>query len=458
MKMNKDSYMEDLALAPIYVSGHQNPDVDSIASAMGYAWLLHERDGKNAIAVRAGSINAQTSWILQKTGQEPPMLLADASPRFSRIARPLPPVYPDRPLHEALAVISSSSIGVPIVGADNIPLGLVTGTSIFKLLSHQIKRMIDFENVSVATLLGIACKDAMDPDVPRFQSSMRVIDARRKIVREERNDFLVTRDDGTYYGVCRSPDVLDPPRMQIVLVDHNEPGQSIRSLDEAELIEVIDHHRLGAQATNSPVPFNIDIVGSSCTLIAERIIISGLIPPPHIVAMLLAGVMSDTLILTSPTTTPRDKRVAIWLADLMQKSNILPFQGYQAFGEALFSSSSSLSVLSLEKIINSDLKLYESSGVIFGLAQIEVGNLNELHGRVIEIQDGLEALCEKKGLVFAVLMVTDVVRSTSRLLVAGNKGLLKDLPYDELSDGTLEATGIVSRKKQLLPAIMGLLE
>lgn len=456
-RLSDEELIGEMALNPIYIAGHLNPDIDSIASAMGYAWLLHERDGKNAIAVRVGSLTAQITWLLQTVGLEPPMLLADASPRFNRIARPLPPILPDRPLHEALSIISSHSIGVPIVNADNMPLGLVTGSSVFKLLSIQIKQLVDFENVSVAALLSIKCRDAMDPDVPRFPLSMRVCDARRKILNEERNDFIVTNDDGTYFGVCRSPDVLNPPKIKIILVDHNEASQSVRALDEAELVEVIDHHRIGAQSTKIPVPFNIDCVGSTSTLVSERILGSGLLPPPPILSLLLGGVISDTLILTSPTTTKRDLMIAEKLMELIKKSEHLPFESYQSFGEALFSVSASLSVLSSDKIISTDLKLYDINDKSFGLAQIEVGNLNELGPRVAEINQALEGLCESKGLEFAVLMVTDVVRSNSRLVVAGNNALLRDLPYTPLPDSTLDATGIVSRKKQLLPVILGLL-
>lgn len=457
-KLNKEGFMENIALDPIYIAGHLNPDIDSIASAMGYAWLLKERDEKNAIAVRAGSLTSQITWILQLVGMEAPMLLADASPRFNRIARPLPPILPDRPLHEALSIITSHSIGVPIVGTDNNPLGLVTGSSVFRLLSNQIKKMVDFENVSVARLLSIKCSESMDSDVPRFPLSMKVCDARRKILNEERNDFIVTKDDGTYFGVCRSPDVLNPPKMQIILVDHNESSQSVRALDEAELIEVIDHHRIGAQSTKIPVPFYIDCVGSTSTLVSERIMASGLVPPNQIVILLLAGIISDTLILSSPTTTKRDRVAAEKLIELVRKTDIFPYESCQSFGEALLSASSSLAILSAEKIITTDLKLYELNNKKFGLAQIEVGNLNELGPRIKEISDELEQLCESKELEFAVLMVTDVVRANSRLVVAGNQALLKDLPYTFLSDTTIDANGIVSRKKQLLPVILGLLE
>ncbi|MBI4316824.1 MAG: inorganic diphosphatase, partial [Chloroflexi bacterium] len=118
-------------LSPVHVIGHLNPDTDAIASAIGYAWLLRERDGLNAIAARAGAVTPQTAWVLKTAGLEAPHFLADASPRFERIARTLPPVLPDRPLREAWAVASASHSGAPIVDADGAPLGMVTGNSVF---------------------------------------------------------------------------------------------------------------------------------------------------------------------------------------------------------------------------------------------------------------------------------------------------------------------------------------
>ena len=112
-------------LSPIYVIGHLNPDTDAIASAMGYAWLLRERDGNNAIAARAGAVNPQTAWVLKMVGLEPPPYMADASPRFERIARTLPPILPDRPLREAWAVAAWTSTATswhPTAGISQIRL------------------------------------------------------------------------------------------------------------------------------------------------------------------------------------------------------------------------------------------------------------------------------------------------------------------------------------------------
>jgi manganese-dependent inorganic pyrophosphatase len=432
--------------------------MDAIASAMGYAWLLGERDGTNAIAARAGTVNPQTAWVLKALGLEPPQYLADASPRFERIARTLPPILPERPLREAWSAASASNASAPIVDAQGRPLGLVTGNSVFKFFSRQLEEKIDLENVSVARVLAVPCHQAMDSQVPRFPMSMRIADGRSRVVREERDDFFVTREDGSYFGICRSPDVLNPPRMQIILVDHNEPAQAIAALDEANLIEVLDHHRLGNPPTRTPIPFTVDPVGSTSTLVSERIAAAGLKPPAAVAGLLLAGLMSDTLVLRSPTTTGRDHKAVERLGGWALAPGGLAYESAAAFGEALVAAGAGLAVRDVESIINSDLKVYEAGGIKFGIAQVEVANVHEIDERLQEICAGLEGLYKARGLALSVLMVTDVVRGASRLVLAGQTERLNDLPYTRLPDGTLDAPDVVSRKKQLLPAILGLLE
>jgi manganese-dependent inorganic pyrophosphatase len=443
-------------IAPVYVVGHLNPDTDAIAAAMGYAWLLRERDGLNAIAARAGALNGQTAWVLKTVGLEPPRLISDASPRFERIARTLPPILPERPLREAWAVAATGRTGAPVVAADGRPLGLVTGDSVFRFLSRQMDQRLDLDNVAVSRILSVPCREAMDADGPRFPAGMRVRDGRARVVREERDDFIVIREDDTYFGVARTPDVLNPPRMRLILVDHNEPAQALGALDEADLVEVLDHHRLGNPPTNLPIPFTTDPVGSTSTLVSERMAAAGLQAPMSLAGLLLAGLLSDTLILRSPTTTERDRQAAARLGARALGQGGLSFANWQAFGEAVLAAGAGFAVRSIESIVNDDLKLYEGSDVRFGIAQAELANLHELADRLPDVRRGLEALRDSKGLDLAVLMVTDVVRGSSRLVLAGEQGALSDLPYKRLPDGTLDAPGVVSRKKQLLPAILGL--
>jgi manganese-dependent inorganic pyrophosphatase len=422
-----------LRMEPVYVIGHVNPDTDAIAAAMGYAWVLRERDGQNAIAARAGPPNPQTTWVLKTLGLEAPRYLPDASPRFERIARTLPPVNPDRPLREAWAVASASRSGAPVVGTGGQPLGLVTGDSVFRFLSQQMDERLDLDNISVARVLAVPCGVAMDADVPRFACTMRVRDARGRVLRDERDDFFVVDEEGKYFGICRTPDVLNPPRLRLVLVDHNEAGQAVGALDEADLVEVLDHHRLGNPPTNIPIPFTVDPVGSTSTLVTERIV-------------------------AAPTTTDRDRVAADSLAAWCLGTPPLTFDTVEAYGEAVLSAGSGLAVRGIDAIMNSDLKLYEAGDFKFGIAQVEVANRHELTERLEEIRTGLAALAETKGLNLAVLMVTDVVRGSSRLVVAGPQASqVEDMPYLRLPDGTFDAPDVVSRKKQLLPTMLSLL-
>ena len=447
-------------LIPINVIGHVNPDTDSIAAAIGYAWLLRERDGANAIASRAGALNAQSTWVIKALGIEAPVHLSDASPRFERITRTLPPILPSRPLREAWAVASAGNTGAPVVGEDGIPLGLVTGNSVFQYFSCKMEERLDLDNVSVARILSEPCSEAVDTEVPRFPLNMRVRDGRSRVVREERNDFIVVDETGKYFGICRTPDVLNPPRMQVVLVDHNEAGQAIRALDEADLIEVIDHHRLGNSPTRIPIPFTIDPVGSTSTLICERIQTAGKTIPPKVAGMLLAGILSDTLTLKSPTTTPRDQNAASWLgAHFFGKlEGEFPYADIQGYGNAIQLAVTGMVKREADEIVANDMKSYEAGPFKFAVSQIEVPNLLELADRVAEIQTALTDQRRAMGLDLSILMVTDVVRDVSRLVLAGETGRLEELPYTRLPDGTLEAAGVVSRKKQLLPVLLELLQ
>ena len=367
---------------------------------------------------------------------------------------------PDRPLREAWAVASAGNTGAPVVGADGIPLGLVTGNSVFQFFSRKMEERLDLGNVSVARMLSEPCSEAVDAEGPRFPLNMRVRDGRSRVVREERNDFLVVEESGKYFGICRSPDVLNPPRLQLILVDHNEAGQAIRALDEADLLEVIDHHRLGNPPTRMPIPFTIDPVGSTSTLITERILTAGCKPPPKLAGLLLAGILSDTLILKSPTTTPRDKTAALWLGDnfFAGTEGAFPFNDIVSYGNAIQMASTGMAKRKAVEIVTTDLKLYETDSAKFAVAQVEVPNLLEINERLEEIVGEMKDQRKARGLDLFILMVTDVVRDSSRLVMVGETGRLEEMPYTCLPDGTLEAVGVVSRKKQLLPVLLDLLQ
>jgi manganese-dependent inorganic pyrophosphatase len=442
-----------------YVIGHVNPDTDSIASAMGYAWLLRERDGGDFVAARAGHANAQTSWVLKHLGLDAPVLLNDASPRFESVTRRLDTTHPDRPLREAWAIANRTWGVAPVVNEDGSPFGLVTGTSLFAFLGQLVGTHPRRQEISLAEILDRPCQEASNQDVPRFPVGSRIRDAINRILRQEGDDFLVVDEHGLYLGVCRQRDALNPPRMRLILVDHNEARQALGALDEAELVEILDHHRLGNPSTHTPIKFSVDIVGSTSTLVAERIEEAGLSAPPALAGMLLAGLLSDTLILTSPTTTERDKHAAERLGRwAFVRSGPLAGQSIPSFGSMVLNAGAGLETRDPAEIVSTDMKIYDAGGLRFAIAQAEVNSLVQLEEHQEPLIQALQALREQKALDFAMLMVTDVVRSSSRLLLVNEPPLLADLPYPRQPDGTRLAEGVVSRKKQLLPVVLGLLE
>jgi manganese-dependent inorganic pyrophosphatase len=442
-----------------FVIGHVNPDTDSIAAAMGYAWLLRERDNEDIIAARAGALNPQTAWVLKRLDLEPPLLLNDASPRFESVTRKLDVTSPDQPLRDAWAIASRTWGVAPVVNPDGTPYGLVNGVGLFALLSQLVGPRPRRQQASIGEILDLPSRDACRTDIPKFQASARIRDSINRILREEGDDFWVVDENGLYLGVCRQRDVLNPPRMRLILVDHNEPRQAIGALEEAELIEILDHHRLGNASTHIPIRFSVDVVGSTSTLVSERIENAGLRPPPALAGLLISGLLSDTLILTSPTTTERDHRAAERLARWGFTANSpLAGETIQSYGEQVLRAGAGLSTRDPAEIVSTDLKLYEAGGLRFAIAQVEVTDMMQLKDHLDGLAFALTELRERRALDFAMLMITDVVRNSSRLILSNEPPALSDLPYPLQPDGTRMAERVVSRKKQLLPVVLGLLE
>jgi manganese-dependent inorganic pyrophosphatase len=443
----------------IYVIGHVNPDTDSIASATGYAWLLRERDGDDVVAARPGAINPQTTWVLKRLAMEPPMLLTDASPRFEAVTRRLDTASPESPLRVAWSVTNRTGGIAPVVNEDGTPLGLITGASLFDFVVNLVGPHPRRQEMRISEILELPCREACDLDVPCFPASTRIRDVINRLLREEHNEFLIVDEKGLYVGVCRQRDALSPPRLRIILVDHNEPGQAVGSLEEAELLEILDHHRLGNASTHVPIRFTVDIVGSTSTLVSERIEDAGLSAPPPLAGLLLSGLLSDTLILTSPTTTDRDKQAASRLGRwAFVRNGPLAGETIQTYGQQVLRAGSGLASRDPKEVVSTDLKLYEAGGYSFAIAQAEVTDLLQLDEHLPALREALEDLRQRRAADFAMLMVTDVVRGSSRLLLAKEPILLGDLPYPPQTDGTRLAEGVVSRKKQLLPVVLGLLE
>ena len=443
----------------IFVIGHINPDTDSIAAAISYSWLLNERDALHTVPARAGAINVQTAFILKLLQMDAPQLLTDASPRFESVMSRLAVVSPEESLLDAWPILNRTGGLAPVINSDGTPYGLISGHSLFEYLSKVMGPHPRKKSMPLTEMFDIPCRDVAEIDIPQYQASTRIRDVINRVLRDDLDEFYVVDEYKRYVGICRQRDLLNPPRLKLVLVDHNEAQQAIASLEEAELLEILDHHRLGNPATYQPIRFTVDIVGSTSTLVSEQIEETGLSAPPELAGLMLGGLLSDTLNLSSPTTTERDKLAANRLARwCFVKGSPLESETLTTFAEKVLASGSGLSSRSPDDVVNTDMKIYETAGQRFAIAQAEVSDQYEIDEYIEPLRASLEKLKERSGLDFAMLMITDIVKGSSRLVFAEIPPSLDELPYKPMPDGTMLAVGVVSRKKQLLPIVFSLLE
>jgi manganese-dependent inorganic pyrophosphatase len=256
--------------------------------------------------------------------------------------------------------------------------------------------------------------------------------------------FPVTDEEGRTVGVLSKADFLKPVERKLILVDHNELSQAVQGADEVEILEIIDHHRLGALTTQQPILFRNEPVGSTSTIVADCFFRENVELPKPIAGLLLAGLVSDTLNLTSPTTTARDKEV---LCKLEKIAGV----NAREFTEKLFASGSLLTLKPAPQAITTDAKEYRENGSTFSVAQIEEVGFDQFWKRKDELLAALEDYRHGRNYTFSALMVTDVTSQQSLMLVAGQKKFIDRIDYPEPQPGVFELRDVVSRKKQLLP-------
>jgi manganese-dependent inorganic pyrophosphatase len=256
--------------------------------------------------------------------------------------------------------------------------------------------------------------------------------------------FPVVDADGRTVGILSKTDFLKKLDRKLILVDHNELSQAVAGADEVEIIEIIDHHRIGTLTTAQPILFRNEPVGSTSTIVAECFFRYGVELPKAVAGLLLAGLVSDTLNLTSPTTTGVDREI---LRKLEQLSGV----SATAFTEKLFASGSLLTHKPAPQAITTDCKEYKEAGRRFSVAQIEEIGFTQFWQRKDELLGALEDYRHKHHYLFSALLVTDVNTQSSLLLVRGEAALPALIDYPRLEPGVFELKDIVSRKKQLLP-------
>lgn len=245
------------------------------------------------------------------------------------------------------------------------------------------------------------------------------------------------------------PELLTCARgLRLILVDHNEVAQALDDIEQAEILEVWEHHRIGDLHTARPILFHCEPVGATATLIAEQYLLQEVPIPAPIAGGLLAAILSDTLVLASPTTCGKDRRMAARLAALAGA-------GIEELGAALMAARGAVASLTPAELIDSDCKHFEFSGRRVGVAQVELPDAGALMDRREALVTELEARCQSGQLDLLVLMVTDIRRRGSHFWAAGpaREHLGRVLGQEVHPANGLWAEGWMSRKKQLVPAM-----
>ncbi len=536
------------ALPRVYVCGHRNPDTDSIASAIAYAELKNNVDGKRNlyVPVRLGVANAQTEWLLQRSGAPLPVFLPHAKLRVRDVMRTTFAIASASDPVRTVGLMMAPKDVVPIVDDDGVLRGVLTERALARRyiresreasrldvptplrsivdvlegellagdLDREIRGRVWVQAMHSASPSKVGRGDVVVVgDRPRAMTQAielgcalivlsngatpesEILDLAREhdtaIVSSQLDSYVTSRmitlsepcsaliegdpltvglDDlvsetaerikdvhyraavtldraGRPIGLVTRSDLVRPEPRRVLLVDHAERGQSVPGIEEAEIVEILDHHHIGSIETKLPVTAVFDPVGSTATLVTERFRQAGVEPQQSTATMLLGAIVSDTVLLTSPTTTERDGTAAGYLEELVGV-------GAVEFGREMFEQSSDVERVSAVDLVTRDLKEYElDNDRTLSVAQIEsVGSA--VHDRADELLEAAERNRERSGHILFALMLTDILAQDTLLLVTGNESIAERAFGTPAVDGVIELPGVMSRKKQVAPGLM----
>jgi manganese-dependent inorganic pyrophosphatase len=540
-------------VSTIYVTGHRNPDTDSIASAMGYAELKRRLDPRHDyVPVRLGDVNAQTAWVLERAGAPEPEFLPHIMLRVRDVMRESFPSASHRePIRRVGRTMAREDLELmPIVDDDGALAGVMTERTLARRYIRESREPTSLSDAaaSVAAIvevtegrlvageereiagrvwvlamaveslpgdigegdvvvvgdrpdaqrraieLGVALLVTSNATVPSEEVLALARDHGTTVVSSPLDSYVTSRMvtlsapsralmnaepltvrpddvladvaaeinamdyraaiavDGRRrpVGLITQAELADPEPRRVLLVDHAEEAQSAPGVEQAEIVEILDHHHIGSIETKVPVTATFDPVGSTATLVVERFRQNGMEPTPPTATMLLGAVLSDTVILNSPTTTERDNAVVEYLERVLALNAT-------AFGREMFEQTSDVSSVDADDIIRRDAKEYPvGEARTICIAQIETVGLQILERRD-ELQEALERLREAKDYLLCALMVTDILGKNTKMLVAGDPVPLERAFGQEMDNGAFELPGVMSRKKQVAPKVLGAL-
>ncbi|MHB8880644.1 MAG: putative manganese-dependent inorganic diphosphatase [Thermodesulfovibrionales bacterium] len=303
-----------------------------------------------------------------------------------------------------------------------------------------------FSTVQLMTL-SVPVEAIMQKKNPTVGLYTPVSDLRKKVVESEYRSAVVIDNDERLIGFITRTDLLKPVRKRAILVDHNEVSQAVDNIEDAEIIEIIDHHRVGDISTVAPIFVYNDPVGSTCTVVASVMFLYRVNIPAEIAGLLLSGILSDTLILTLSTTTDRDRETAQRLADIAGVS-------IKDYGRELLQASINVQGKTATELIAADFKEFLIGGKKLGVSQMMVLDCKDIDLREGDLLEELERLRQANGYDLTVLLVTNPISSShERVLLKGEIWMVEKAFGVNVEDGTCILPRVMSRKKDFIPAI-----
>ncbi len=311
--------------------------------------------------------------------------------------------------------------------------------------------MISSEHDTATSVLlargAVRVERMIEADYQSFHADTLLDDARRLAAESAGFIFPVLDEHGALVGILSKSDFIKPIPRQLILVDHNELAQAVRGADRVPIVEILDHHKLGGFTSDTPILLWNNPVGSTSTIVWLCYQQLGIPVPEPIAGLLMAGLISDTLNLTSPTTTPVD-------CDALHRLSKITGVNPDELAAQIFSVGSPLLTMTPEQAIGADCKPYEEDGHRFTVAQIEELTFAHFDEQQEALLAALEFARARDGLLFAALLVTDINDQTSLLLVRGDERFLATIDYPQRTEFIWELAGVVLRKKQLLPYLL----
>ena len=338
-----------------------------------------------------------------------------------------------------LALIATGIAGLIIV--DKAPVG---ERVIREAQAQEVPLLAtDLDAFGVGTMINLSlpARMVMETDIPRLSLSDTIAQAKQTVYSSKFRSACIVEKNGTLRGIVTRTSLLSDVHKPVILLDHNEFTQAVDGIDDAEILEIIDHHRLGAMSTLKPVKFLNYPVGATSTIITEKYREAGITPPAPIAGILLAGILSDTLVLRMSTTTLKDREAVAYLAPI---AGIDPV----AFGTKLLGKGMNLDGTTIEELLMRDTKRYELFKKKMIIAQVMVPSFEFPRAHADEIRLELGRLRVQQGVDFYLGMFTSVMENGSELFAAAEGPLLSKL---ELRDQPIQLGNMMSRKKDLLP-------